>query len=271
MAKAVGISRGRCSASGGHTGSQPHRIRTFKLSKDPKFADKLKDVVGLYVDPPAHAVRAVDRREEPDPGARPHPAWPADEEGTLRHDDPRLQAQRHHHAVRRPRRPRRQGHRPLHAASPASGVHPLSQHHRDARCRPTRRSTWSSTTMPPTSIPRSWLGCSAIRASPSTSRRPRRPGSTPSRASSPSSPGERLKRGVFTSIVELQAAINRFIAETNDNPKPFVWTADAHPRRRQPREPKVSVNPLVSCPPQQRQHRPTEARLRSIHCLHEGG
>jgi len=34
----------------------PHRIRTFKLSNDPKFADKLKDIVGLYVDPPAHAV-----------------------------------------------------------------------------------------------------------------------------------------------------------------------------------------------------------------------
>jgi hypothetical protein len=35
---------------------------------------------------------------------------------------------------------------------------------------------------------------------------------------------QRLKRGVFTSIVELQAAINRFIAEPNDKPKPFVWT-----------------------------------------------
>ena len=34
----------------------PHRIRMFKLSTDPKFADKLKDVAGLYVDPPAHAV-----------------------------------------------------------------------------------------------------------------------------------------------------------------------------------------------------------------------
>jgi transposase len=38
---------------------------------------------------------------------------------------------------------------------------------------------------------------------------------------------QRLKRGVFTSIVELQAAINRFIAETNDKPKPFVWTKSA--------------------------------------------
>ena len=35
----------------------------------------------------------------------------------------------------------------------------------------------------------------------------------------------RLKRGVFKGVVDLQAAINRFIAETNDDPKPFVWTA----------------------------------------------
>lgn len=39
----------------------------------------------------------------------------------------------------------------------------------------------------------------------------------------------RLKRAVFRSIVELRAAINRFLAETNDDPKPFVWTA--HPDR----------------------------------------
>lgn len=37
-------------------GLQPHRWRRFKLSNDPKFAKKLRDVVGLYVDPPAHAV-----------------------------------------------------------------------------------------------------------------------------------------------------------------------------------------------------------------------
>ena len=36
----------------------------------------------------------------------------------------------------------------------------------------------------------------------------------------------RLKRGVFRSLPELQAAINRFLAETNDDPKPFVWTAE---------------------------------------------
>ena len=37
---------------------------------------------------------------------------------------------------------------------------------------------------------------------------------------------QRLKRGVFKGIADLQAAINRYLAETNDNPKPFTWTAD---------------------------------------------
>ena len=36
----------------------------------------------------------------------------------------------------------------------------------------------------------------------------------------------RLKRGVFHSLVDLQAAINRYLAEHNQSPKPFVWTAD---------------------------------------------
>ncbi|MBV9829087.1 MAG: IS630 family transposase, partial [Alphaproteobacteria bacterium] len=36
----------------------------------------------------------------------------------------------------------------------------------------------------------------------------------------------RLKRGVFCSIVDLQAAINRFLRETNDDPTPFTWTAN---------------------------------------------
>jgi hypothetical protein len=50
-------------------------------------------------------------------------------------------------------------------------------------------------------------------------------GSTRSRASLPSSQSA-ASRGVFRSVVELQGAINRFIAETNHDPKPFVWTAD---------------------------------------------
>jgi hypothetical protein len=37
---------------------------------------------------------------------------------------------------------------------------------------------------------------------------------------------QRLKRGVFKGIVDLQAAINQYLAETNDNPKPCTWTTD---------------------------------------------
>jgi hypothetical protein len=43
----------------------PHRVRTFKLSTDPKFAEKLRDVVGLYVDPPA--MRSFSRSTRRDP------------------------------------------------------------------------------------------------------------------------------------------------------------------------------------------------------------
>src|SRR2546430_1779775 len=109
----------------------PHRIRTFKLSKDPEFVEKLKDIVGLYVDPPAHAV-VLSVREEPNPGARPHPARSADEEGPRWDDDPRLQTPWHNDAVRRPQCARRHRHRPQHAAPPAPGVHPLPQHCRGA-------------------------------------------------------------------------------------------------------------------------------------------
>src|SRR6478735_12586236 len=56
MAKDIGISPASVQRIWAGHGLQPHRVRTFKLSKDPAFASKLHDVVGLYVDPPAHAV-----------------------------------------------------------------------------------------------------------------------------------------------------------------------------------------------------------------------
>ncbi len=56
MVKAVRISRSSVRRIWAGQGLQPHRMRTFKISNDPKFADKLKDVIGLYVNPPAHAV-----------------------------------------------------------------------------------------------------------------------------------------------------------------------------------------------------------------------
>ena len=59
MAKAIGISLGSVQRIWQAHRLQPHRLRTFKRSRDPSFADKLTDVVGLYVDPPGGG--AVDR------------------------------------------------------------------------------------------------------------------------------------------------------------------------------------------------------------------
>src|SRR5580658_9812390 len=88
MAEAAGVSVSSVQRIWRAHGLQPHRIRQFKLSKDPEFVDKLRDVVGLYVDPPAHAVVLSVDEKRPNPGARPHPTRAADEEGPRRNDDP---------------------------------------------------------------------------------------------------------------------------------------------------------------------------------------
>ena len=56
MAKAVGLGVATVQRIWAAHGLSPHRWRVFKLSKDPAFMDKLHDIVGLYVSPPAHAV-----------------------------------------------------------------------------------------------------------------------------------------------------------------------------------------------------------------------
>jgi transposase len=56
MAAAVGISASSVQRIWRAHGLQPHRVRTFKLSNDPQFAAKVRAIVGLYVDPPAHAI-----------------------------------------------------------------------------------------------------------------------------------------------------------------------------------------------------------------------
>ena len=67
----------------------PHRIRMFKLSTDPKFAEKLKDVAGLYVDPAAHAVvLSVDEKSQIQALDRTQPGLPMKpgRAGTMTHD-----------------------------------------------------------------------------------------------------------------------------------------------------------------------------------------
>jgi DDE superfamily endonuclease len=68
---------------------QPHRIRTFKRSTDPEFAAKLEDIVGLYIDPPKHAVvLSVDEKSQIQALDRTQPGLPLKpgKAGTMTHD-----------------------------------------------------------------------------------------------------------------------------------------------------------------------------------------
>lgn len=56
MAARVGLAFSTVRSIWQRHGLVPHRLRVFKLSADPVFVDKLHDVVGLYVNPPEHAV-----------------------------------------------------------------------------------------------------------------------------------------------------------------------------------------------------------------------
>ena len=65
MARAAGVSVSSVRRIWRAHGLEPHRVRQFKLSNDPNFVAKLRDVVGLYVDPPAHAiVLSVDEKSQ---------------------------------------------------------------------------------------------------------------------------------------------------------------------------------------------------------------
>jgi len=184
MAKLAGVSVSSVQRIWRSHGLQPHRMRQFKLSNDPQFAAKVRNIVGLYVDPPPRH-RAVGRREVQIQALdRTQPGLPMKKgrAGTMTHDY------------------KRHGTTTLFAALnvlDGSVIGRCMQRHRhqefirflnqvEAQVRPGRSSTPSSTTTPPTSTPRCAPGSPVIRDGPSTSRRPRPVGSTPSRASSPS-------------------------------------------------------------------------------------
>ncbi|MBM3510683.1 MAG: IS630 family transposase [Alphaproteobacteria bacterium] len=225
MAKAAGISVSSVQRIWRAHGLKPHQVRTFKLSKDPAFASKLRDIVGLYVDPPAHAVvLSVDEKSQIQALDRTQPGLPLKpgRAGTMTHDYKRHgtttlfaaldilegkvigQCTRHHRHqdfirflnALEASLPRRKA---VHVVldNYATHKHPavlawLGQH---------PRWTFHFT---PTSC--SWLNAVETFFAKLTKRR--------------------LKRGVFRSIAELKAAIHRFITEANHAPKPFVWTAD---------------------------------------------
>jgi transposase len=225
MAKATGISVSSVQRIWRAHGLAPHRVRQFKLSSDPDFIDKLRDVVGLYVDPPAHAiVLSVDEKSQIQALDRTQPGLPLKRgrAGTMTHDYKRhgtttlfaalnvldgtvigrnMQRHRHQEFIRFLNA--------VNAAVPAGkAVHVILDNyaaHKHPKVRQWldrhERFTFHFT---PTSC--SWLNAVEGFFAKLAKRR--------------------LKRGVFHSLVDLQAAINRFVAEHNTAPMPFTWTAD---------------------------------------------
>jgi len=89
MAQETGISASAVQRIWKAHGLAPHRWHQFKLSNDPKFADKLRDIVGLYVDPPAHTiVLSVDEKSQIQALDRTQPGLPMKKGrlGTMTHD-----------------------------------------------------------------------------------------------------------------------------------------------------------------------------------------
>ena len=225
MAEASGISISSVQRIWRAHGLQPHRVRQFKLSNDPQFAAKVRDVVGLYVDPPAHAVvLSVDEKSQIQALDRTQPGLPLKPGrcGTMTHDYKRhgtttlfaaldvlegkvigrcMQKHTHQEFIRFLNA--------IEAAVPAGKlVHVILDNY--ATHKHAKVHEWLARHprfvfhFTPTSA--SWLNAVEGFFAKLTTRR--------------------LKRGVFRSVVDLQAAINRFLEETNDDPKPFVWTAD---------------------------------------------
>lgn len=77
MAKAAGVSKDTVQRIWSSRGLQPHRVETFKLSKDKRFEEKLVDVVGLYLNPPEQAVvLCMDERSQVQALDRTQPTLP---------------------------------------------------------------------------------------------------------------------------------------------------------------------------------------------------
>src|SRR4051812_21996664 len=226
MAAAVGISISSVQRIWRAHELRPHRVRTFKLSRGPAFAAKLRDIVGLYLDPPAHAVvLSVDEKPRIQALDRTQPGLPVKEgrPATVTHDYGRngtttlfaalnvldgtvvgrcMQRHRHQEFVRFLNA--------VEAAVPAGKlVHAIldnyaAHKHPKVWAWLERHPRWTFH-FTPTSC--SWLN--AVEGFFATLTR------------------RRLRRGSFSSLVELQAAINRYLEEHNTDPNPFVWTAEA--------------------------------------------
>ncbi len=226
MAEQLGVSAASVSRHWRAHGLKPHLVRGFKVSRDPKFAEKLEDIVGLYLSPPEHAlVLCCDEKSQVQALDRTQPGLPMKKgrAATMTHDYKRngtttlfaalnvLDGQvisqcqeRHRHIewlkfLRQIDRETPKD-KALHliADNYATHKHPKVQQWLEKHPRFTMHFT-------PTSA--SWLNM-VERFFRDISE-------------------SRLRRGVFTSVSELVTAIDEYVAHHNVDPKPFVWTKSA--------------------------------------------
>ena len=226
MGAELGVSAASVSRHWRANGLKPHIVHGFKVSRDPKFVEKLEDIVGLYLSPPEHAmVLCCDEKSQVQALDRTQPGLPLKKgrAATMTHDykrngtttlfaalnvlDGQVIAQcqqRHRHIewlkfLRQIDRETPKD-KTLHliADNYATHKHPAVQKWLSKHPRFIMHFT-------PTSA--SWLNMVERFFRDITT--------------------ERLRRGVFTSVAELIAAIDEYIADHNTHPKAFIWTKTA--------------------------------------------
>ncbi len=226
MAKAVGISLRSVQRIWGAHKLQPDRIRTFKRSRDPEFATKLVDIVGLYVDPPEHAVvLSIDEKSQIQALDRTQPGLPLKPGrcATMTHDYKRhgtttlfaalnlldgtvigrcMQQHQHEEFIRFLNDVERAV--PAGKRIEAVVANYATHKHPKVRAWLARHPRWTFHFTPTSG---SWLNAVENFFSVLTRKR--------------------IRRRSFHSVVDLQAAIKRYLAEHNAKPKPFVWKASA--------------------------------------------
>lgn len=226
FAKAHGLKRDMVHRIWKQHGLQPHRVETFKFSKDPHFVEKLRDIVGLYMNPPDHAlVLCVDEKTQIQALDRTQPGLPLKRGrcGTMTHDYTRhgttslfaalnildgrvigecMPRHRSKDFIRFLTRINRETPHDfdLHVVLDNLSAHKspavkrwLSKHPRFHFHFTPTGSSWLN-------LIERWFG---------------------------EITRKRIRRGVFHSVEQLIAAINQYLAENNAAPKPFIWTKDA--------------------------------------------
>jgi transposase len=226
MAKALGLSQSTVSRVWRAFALQPHRSETFKLSKDPLFIEKVRDIVGLYLDPPDKAlVLCVDEKSQIQALDRTAPLLPM---------RPGQIERRTHDYVRH-------GTTSLFAALDVKSGRVIGQLQRRHRSTEFRKFLDTiDRDVPPDLDVHLILDNYGTHKTPLIKRwllkRPRfHLHFTPTSASWINIverwfallSEKKIKRGAHRSTVELECAIRDFIAVHNEAPKPFVWTKTA--------------------------------------------